>query len=179
MLSSPQIVARQASDIAMTPDLRRAIGLLKLSNRELAAELEGEARVNAALALRIPAPDLALSLFRPPSRRQPPPAMPGVGGGMAESLGVAGSPGLHEHIMSELRLLLRSTEEMEIAEALALSVSPWGWLDRGTGDIAQELVGRSPASMLFLLGRNRSSLPGFWRATCANACTFRPASGTC
>lgn len=171
MLSSPQIVARQASDIAMTPDLRRAIGLLKLSNRELAAELEGEARVNAALVLRIPAPDLALSLFRPPPRRQPPPAMPGVGGGMAESLGVAGNPGLHEHIMSELRLLLRSAEEMEIAEALAISVSPWGWLDRGTGDIAQEL-GRPVARVDAVLARAQQIEPAGLLARDLRECLY-------
>lgn len=158
MLSAPQIIARQASDITMTPDLRRAIGLLKLSNQELAHEIALEARSNAALVLRQPAPDLALSIFRRKPGRQPPPALPCGGGGMAEALGVAGSPGLHDHILSELRLSLRSADELEIGEALALSVSPWGWLDRELDEIADEL-GRSVAQVEAVLQKAQQIEP--------------------
>lgn len=158
MLTSPQIVARQASDIAMTPELRRAIGLLKLTNTQLSAELAREARKNAALALQMPAPDIVLGLFRPVSRRPAPPAIRGMGGGLAEVLGVAGSPGLHEHIMTELRLLLRSAEELEIARALAFSVSPWGWLDRPPAEIAGEL-GIPPATVDAVLAKAQQIEP--------------------
>lgn len=123
----------------MTPDLQRAIGLLKLSNAGLAAELAQDATKNAALILRVPAPDLVLSLFRPPAHRAPPAIADGPGGGMAETLGVAGGPGLQEHILSQLRMLLRAQDDLVIGRALALSVSPWGWLDRGLDEIAGEL----------------------------------------
>lgn len=141
MLTGPQIVARQASALAMTPELRRAIGLLKLSNSELAQELTREAASNPALAVRLPAQDTILHLWKPTSgaNARPPRLQLGIGGGLAEALGVAGSPGLQEHILSELRLLLREPLDLAIGEALAQAVSPWGWLDRPIDEVAEEI----------------------------------------
>lgn len=142
MFTAPRIVARQASTLTMTPELRRAIGLLSLANPALGEELARAAALNPALVLHLPAPDATLSLWPAPAPAARPPAPPrpqvGIGGGLAEALGVAGSPGLQEHLAAELRLLLRDPEELAIGQALAQAVSPWGWLDRSLDEIAAE-----------------------------------------
>lgn len=141
MFTGPQLIARQASALAMTPELRRAISLLKLSNSELTKELLREAAVNPALTVSAPTQDVTLNLWKPPSgvKPRPPQMQVGIGGGLGEALGVAGSPGLQEHILHELRLVLRDPEDLAIGEALAEAVSPWGWLDRSVGEVAEEI----------------------------------------
>lgn len=144
----------------MTPELQRAIGLLKLSNTELAQELTREAEANPALVVTQAAPDVALALWEPTSRPKaaPVPLALGIGGGLAETLGVAGSPGLQEHILTELRLLLRDAEDLQIGAALALAVSPWGWLERTPAEIADE-IGAPVARVEAVLARAQQIEP--------------------
>lgn len=125
---------RPAGTMRLTAGLRQAIGLLAVSNVDLAAHLALRAQLNPWLAL---APD-------PPGPAGPPdrtaPALPSdggrPGGGLDEGrLGAAG-PGLIEHAQAQVRLLLRASELRAIAAHFVAALAPSGWLDEPLAAIA-------------------------------------------
>lgn len=148
--------------------------MLRLSNVELTADLQAEALANPALRLQIPEPVPQLALFAeqaPPPSRRPTPTEPslGFGGGLAEQLGIAAAPDLHEHLQAQARLLLSSAEDLRIAGALALAVSPWGWLDVELDEIASD-VGAPLARVEAVLTRLQQMEPAGLLARSLSEC---------
>jgi len=159
MQTAHGLVLTQTRSLAMTADLRRAIGMLKLSNVAVAAELEALAARNACLQVVRPAADPGLALFMDRVAETPsaltgraPPVPVSSGAGLAEQTAVAPAAGLHEHLLRECRLMLRDPVDLEIAEALILAVEPSGWLGRPLEDIAQD-CGHAVAQVEAVLSR--------------------------
>lgn len=178
---------RQTRTLAMTPALRRAIGLLRLSNAEVAAQLE--AALAGHPALHLPRAEAALALF-PPEGESRRPARPTALGGVEGALLAEAPEGLHAHLVRECRLLLHKAEDIRLAEALAGSVDPTGWLTRPLAEIAAEwevsaerleqvllkvqdvspagMFARSLAECLRLQARDRGALTPVFEAVLAN-----------
>lgn len=132
----------QRKSLAMTAELTRAIGMLKLSNADLAAELATLAAANAHLSVSPGEPEPGLALFQQrgaEAARRPnaPPPITSSGAGLAELTQAGPAPGLHDHLLRESRLLLRDPAEIVMAEALIQSVEPTGWLNQPLPDIAE------------------------------------------
>jgi len=126
---------RQTRRLAMTVELRRAIGLLHLDNAALTTHLAAVARRNPAL--------LVTAAVLPAGHRGPragPPA-PVVGAGgrtdLAEATLAQPGEGLCGHATGQVALLLREPADRLIGLALAEALEPSGWLGLPISDIAR------------------------------------------
>lgn len=135
---------RQRTTLAMTPELRQAIGFLALSNADLSARLADLSAASAVLQSGGDAePANWFTLVRqimPPSpagHRQPPDLPAGPGGFDAERLPLADA-GLVAHVEAQLPFLLRNREDRRIAQSFLLALEPSGWLSASVPDIAAE-----------------------------------------
>lgn len=120
----------QVRALTMTPQLRQAIGLLRLTNAELAAYLAEQAARNPAIRLEAGAPggEAARKLPAPPS------AAP-----LREGADTAApSAGLHAHATTEIGLLLRDPRQRAIAAVFVEALEPSGWLGRPLPEIARD-----------------------------------------
>lgn len=128
---------RQTRRLAMTGDLRRAIGFLRLDNAELGAELAMVARRNPALVLAVASDPTATRARGPAHSRQG----VGIGGGtaQAEAMPAAGSSGLEAHAAGQVALILHDPEPRRIGLMLAEALEPSGWLGMPLGDIARRI----------------------------------------
>lgn len=139
-----ELGAQQTRALAMTARLRQAIGLLRLSNRQLSEHLETLAAANPHLALvpaprLTPAPNWLDQLLAPPplaGRAPPAPGSTSTASDAAERA-VAGPPGLIEHVTAQLGLLVRDPADHPIAEAFVAALEPSGWLGAGVDEIAR------------------------------------------
>lgn len=125
------IVLQQTRSVGMTRQLGQAIGLLKFSNRELAAFLAFHEMANPYLKLQLaPAPR---------KHGQSVPKTPPTGAATAnEHEQIAAGPAtLHAHARHEIGLLLRDSEDMRIAEYFVEALEPTGWLGKPVEDIAR------------------------------------------
>jgi RNA polymerase sigma-54 factor len=146
MAINPTLELRHSRTLAMTSDLRQAIGFLRRTNREIASDVALLARANPHLGITPTAPPIGLwtALAGPERPAGPPmPASPGVGplpagpaGAQAEVASAA--PGLLEHVLSQLNLLVRNATERPIALALAAALEPSGWLTCPMSEIARD-----------------------------------------
>lgn len=158
MAMHPSLELRQSRTLAMTSDLRRAIGFLRCTNREIAAEAGLLARTNPHLGLgRVPLPvGIWPTQERPDAGRAPPGTAPGVpsrpGPVVHEAETPAPSPGLLDHVLSHLNLLVRDPAERPVALALAAALDPSGWLTTPLSEIAQD-CGTSEAEVEAVLAR--------------------------
>lgn len=108
--------------LVLTPTMRRALDLLRMSGPEVASLVEDEAAANPCLML-----------VRP--RRIPgslPPAAPGT---EPEAAG----PGLYAHVLAWIEAHVSRPEDRQIALALAEALEPTGWLGESLTTIAAGL----------------------------------------
>ena len=146
LVSSTSFSLQQTRALRITRSLGQAINLLRFSNRELTAFLAFQEAVNPHLALR-PASD-------PPARgaRADVPKPGNVSGSVPVDQLARPSDGLHEHVRSEIRLVLVSAAERSIAEHFIESLEPTGWLGRPVEDIARA-AGCDQAAAHAVLGK--------------------------
>lgn len=142
----------------MTSDLRRAIGFLRCTNREIAAEAALLARTNPHLGLgRAPLPvgiwpaQERAGEGAPASGTGPVPlSRPEAAAPQAEA--PAPAPGLLGHVLSQANLLVRDPAQRPVALALAAALDPSGWLTTPLSEIAQD-CGTSEAEVEAVLAR--------------------------
>ncbi len=136
-LISQQVVGlRQQRVLAMTTQLRHAIGLLKYNNTELAAHLAELAAVNPAIDL-MPAPPQHLP-GQPDRVPGPVTPQPPAGGTTATEATLAqDAGGLHDHVRAQIGLTFRHPRERAIADAFCEALEPSGWLRETVAEVAQ------------------------------------------
>lgn len=140
MQTRSELMLRQQRSLAMTADLRRAIGLLKLSNADLSALLARIAATNPAVCLATEGP-------RPADPGARPAAAGGIAAGgtdLAEATLAGPGDSLHGHVLHQIGMTFRDPQARAIAEAFAAALEPSGWLRLGPADIAAE-TGCTPA----------------------------------
>jgi len=130
----------QSRSLRLTRHLGQAIGLLGMSNSEIAALLRFRAQTN---------PFLELHLARPADDKGKDRAAvsdwaAGGGAGIDEERLGAAPAGLEAHARQQAGLVLRRAEDMAIAEHLVAALEPSGWLGQPLADIAAA-AGCTPA----------------------------------
>jgi RNA polymerase sigma-54 factor len=129
----------QHRSLAMTTQLRQAIGLLKFNNAELINHLAVLASENPAISL---VPDPLCGLPRKLKRETPAQANPveSAGGTAATEATLAQPPsGLHDHVRTQIGLSFRNSRERAIAEAFCESLEPSGWLREPVAEVARRI----------------------------------------
>jgi RNA polymerase sigma-54 factor len=127
---------RQLRTLAMTVQMRQAIGMLKLNNIELSKHVERLVAGN---------PAISMMPLQPPAGREAPAAAirattgPGGGNGAAEAMLAAPESGLHSHVLHQIGMAFRDRAERRIAESFAESLEPSGWLGRGPAEVARDM----------------------------------------
>ncbi len=119
----PALGIRQTRNLAMTAQLRQAIGLLQLNNAELHALLAREAAKNPALRVRAP---------------QGAGASGGGGGTDGADRLAAPQGGLAQHVARQIGLTFRDPAQARIAAVFLDALEPYGWLGRDVADIAAD-----------------------------------------
>ena len=127
---------RTLRTLAMTTQLRQAIGLLKYSNADLRSRIEAHAARNPAIALHTEQTPPERS---DPARPAPPPVPQMAGNGAAEAILAQPDSGLHAHVIRQIGMSFRDPAERGIAEAFAGALEPSGWLGRAPAEIAREV----------------------------------------
>lgn len=129
---------RQTRVLAMTPQLRQAIGLLQFNNAELLRFLEGEARKNPLIEVRTQsgsggkrAPDDRHRIGLPPTG-----ASPGAGQDIADFVAAPGDS-LAEHILRQIGLSIHEPGQERISIAFLEALEPYGWLGAPVSDVAE------------------------------------------
>lgn len=111
---------RQRQSLVMTTRMQAAVRILAMSNQSLAEHLEGAARENPYLELRLP------SSYR---------------GGEADFDAVAAlaeaPSGLQAHVARQIELAFRTPRDRAIAEVFAEALEPTGWLGAPLPEIAR------------------------------------------
>lgn len=161
MQMTPALLPRLSRSLAMTPELRRAIGMLRLSNIDLAAHLEQLAAGNRQVQVVRPLTDVIATLWPPRDMGTGPPgpATPGAGG-MSEIIEAtqAATTGLHDHARREVGLLLHDPQSRRIAEYFIAALEPSGWLGLSPEAIAAD-AGCDPAFAETVLARIQQADP--------------------
>ncbi|PUB12408.1 RNA polymerase factor sigma-54 [Yoonia sediminilitoris] len=134
MTLAPTPRPRQSQRLAMTPQLRQAIGLLKLDNRALSDALRKAEKTNPCISLRRP-----------------------VAGVITDQVPAAPDD-LTAHIAQQIRLAFDRDDEMSIAYALLEALEPWGWLGASVDTIAQG-IGKAPQQVDAILKHMQSFEP--------------------
>lgn len=144
----------QTRAIAMTAQLRQAIGLLRLRNQDIAEQAAVLAAGNAHLVLVrstvAQQPDTWLDLIRviaPPDPTDPQrgtgaathqrAGTGGDGGADAGAALAAAAPGLLAHVGAQIGLLLRDPRDRPVAQAYLEALEPSGWLVCGPEAVAR------------------------------------------
>lgn len=117
-----------------TTRLLQAVALLRMSNAALAEHLAAEAERNPMLLVARPAPVTSAPFDRSDDSWQP-----------------ARRPGLHDHVLGQVRLRLSAPADLRLAEGFIEAMEPSGWLGQATEVIAKA-QGRSEADGLRMLG---------------------------
>lgn len=144
MQISSDLSLRQTRKLAMTPQLRQFIGLLRLNNAELGSFLLREIRRNPFLQLRMDVEGArhAADASDPGGRLHSAPPAPGAAGPGAQDQprgDLADAPsGLLEHVTRQIRLEICDPGEQRIAFAFLEALEPYGWLGRSVEEIAAE-----------------------------------------
>lgn len=142
----PTLQQRQSRSLAMTADLRRAIGFLRCTNREIAAQVAVLAKTNPHLNVRRTSMSQTLwaSIVDPAGSQGKSVAAPGAVGPSAagpardgEDIASA-APGLLAHVLAQLNLLVRDPADRQVALAFAAALEPSGWLSCPVPDIARD-----------------------------------------
>ncbi|MCL7464721.1 RNA polymerase factor sigma-54 [Phaeovulum sp. NW3] len=139
---------RQTRNLAMTPELRDAIGLLRCSNAALADRIAELAAGNPRVEIVPPVAAqrdavwqaLEAALDRPGGTVPRPPRGAGIVGGAGDATDrLAAAPaGLADHARREVGLILRDPVDRAIAEHFINALEPSGWLGAPLADIAAE-----------------------------------------
>lgn len=144
MFNFPALEIKPARALAMTQDLRAAIGLLSCTNAEISAEVERLAGTNPCLKIA-PSPVQQIAMIWQDIRTTPPgavrravlpPAPHGLGQVSAEHM-VAGAPGLHDHVRRQIGMMFRNEGQRQLALCFANALEPTGWLGLSVAGIAQ------------------------------------------
>ena len=140
-----ELGARQTRALAMTSQLRQAIGFLRLGNQQLSDHLAALAHANPHLALT-PSPRITTAqnwldqfLAAPPAgatRVAPPTGGDSAAPGDAVEQAAAPERGLVEHVMAQLGYLVRDHADRPLAEAFVEALEPSGWLGSTVDQIA-------------------------------------------
>ncbi|PKP75479.1 MAG: hypothetical protein CVT84_02930 [Alphaproteobacteria bacterium HGW-Alphaproteobacteria-6] len=136
----------QSRSLAMTDDLRGAIGLLRYRNHELVEAALLAARTNPHLSISETGQAAGLSWLD--SFRHVPsdgagrsgaggPGKPTGAASGSEDWLPAASPGLVAHVLRQINLVIRDSAQRPIAQAYLEALEPSGWLSRGPADIAR------------------------------------------
>lgn len=148
MENRPALQMLQTRSLAMTTELRHAIGLLRLNNQELAAHVVAFAASNPLLHLT-QTPHLTQALHWIDAGRLPDglarlPGREGAGvpdanrpGNDAQSV-AAPAEGLHAHVAAQIALLVRDPTQHLVALAYAEALEPSGWLACQPVEIARQ-----------------------------------------
>ncbi|WP_212525920.1 RNA polymerase factor sigma-54 [Actibacterium sp. MT2.3-13A] len=127
---------RQTRTLAMTAQLRQAIGMLQFNNAELRAFVAREVQKNPLLEMRLAGGagpgDGARSAA---SGRAPDTPGPGVRMDMAGAIPAAPAS-LVEHVARQIGIAIRDPRRRRIAFAFLEALEPYGWLGRDVGGIA-------------------------------------------
>lgn len=130
---------RQTRALAMTAQLRQAIGLLQFNNAELSRFLARETQRNPLIEVRL---GQARSGERSGQDRPGNVAVPADGtaaaGRDAQDTLPATSSSLQEHVATQIGLNIHSPEERQIAQAFLEALEPYGWLGAPVSDIAAD-----------------------------------------
>jgi len=134
---------RQTRTLAMTAQLRQAIGLLQLNNTELRAFLAREVQKNPLLEMRLA--DGGAGASKP--ERRDAPSMPGGalaegrgGGARADMSGAipAAPDSLVEHVSRQIGISITGPGQRRIAFAFLEALEPFGWLGCGMESVAAD-----------------------------------------
>jgi RNA polymerase sigma-54 factor len=125
MALTPRLELRQGQTLVMTPQLRQAIKLLRMSNLELAEFVTTEVERNPLLELAGP----------PPSAAPPPRATGGGGDGRAFEA-VAAEVTLWEHLREQIGAMRVAADEAEAALLLADEIEDDGYLRVPLAEVA-------------------------------------------
>lgn len=135
---------RQTRTLAMTAQLRQAIGLLQLNNTELRAFLAREVQKNPLLEMRLA--DGGAGTHPGPERRDAP-SLPGgspadgQGAGARADMGgaiPAAPDSLVEHVARQIGISINAPGQRRIALAFLEALEPFGWLGCGVESVAAE-----------------------------------------
>lgn len=130
---SPGLHQSQHLSQRLTQVLQRAIGLLQLSNADLAGLLVEEAAINPALEISLPM-----------EAREPPRLGWRLLGELAGREAFDGDAytaqalGLYAHVEAQLGLLVDTHEDVVLAQALTAALEPSGWLGEELDAIARK-----------------------------------------
>ncbi|MBD3677449.1 MAG: RNA polymerase factor sigma-54 [Rhodobacteraceae bacterium] len=125
---------RQTYRLAMTPQLRQAIGMLRLNNSELRAHLKAQIGTNPLIEIR----------QADGGGENRAPARGGSGSlgagdaGMALTNAPAAADSLQSSILQQIQLAIRDPRRQTIAIAFLDALEPYGWLGRELEAIADE-----------------------------------------
>ncbi len=112
MSLTPRTNQKLVQKLAMTPHLRRSIGMLSMNNATLSVSLDRMAADNASLVVRRPEATDAQTDAAAPA-------------------------GLEASVMLQIGQTFRSDRDRRIAFLLLDELEPWGWLARPPEDIAE------------------------------------------
>lgn len=159
------IQTQQTRSLAMTNQLRHAIGLLSFGNQALLEHLVTLAEANPNIvvgqSLRSAAQRSWIDLLTvlPAGAKDGAPGRLDLsvgrqGGGAADvaDLAVSAPPGLQEHVRIQINLALREPSDRRVAEAFAEALEPSGWISRGPAEIARD-CGCAPEQAEAVLAR--------------------------
>jgi len=120
---------QETRSLGITRQLGQAIGLLKFSNKQLAAFLEFQAALNPFLLVERPSdPEKGARVAKV--------SAPTGASGLVESVASAPS-GLLAHVSNEVRFVLDGARDREIAEYFIEALEPSGWLGASLEEIAR------------------------------------------
>jgi RNA polymerase sigma-54 factor len=134
MSNAPYLSLNQKRTLAMTAQLRQAIGLLQHNNSDLRSYLEKMAAGNAFLEIR---------MAEPGRERRHAEARGGIGanGPLHEGSNdpfPARTSSLNEHVARQIGLSFSTAEDKRIAFAFLEALEPFGWLGADLADIADK-----------------------------------------
>jgi len=142
MLGLPALEIKPARALAMTQDLRAAIGLLRCTNAELSGELERLAGDNPFVQI-VPSPVQQIASIWQDTRTVPavarPPVLPPPPRGLGQisvEQAAAGAPGLHDHVCRQIGMMFRDEDQRRLALCFAEALEPTGWLGLPIASIA-------------------------------------------
>lgn len=182
MFNLPTLEIRPARALAMTQDLRAAIGLLRCTNTELAAELDRLGGGNACLQI-VPSPVQQIASIwqdlrtTPPGAARcppPPPAPQGLGQVSAEHT-AAGAPGLHDHVCGQIGMMFRDERQRQLALCFADALEPTGWLGLSVAGIAQSCGVPLPEAEAVLARLQQVEPAGLFARSLAECLTLQAA----